>query len=98
MTELTVNQVDVAKLTVSDDEIVMITVASVLTKEAAFRIKAAFKKAFEDTGGNVPPILVIGDQLKVEVVRRSDLVLNSNETLLFTDQPNPSPPRSQAAS
>lgn len=75
MTEITINQVAVARMNVGPDEVVMVTASIRLTDESAFRIKEAFKRAFKETGGNVPPILVIDNNLKVEIVRRAGLAL-----------------------
>ncbi len=75
MSTLTVNQVDVARLNVAADEVVLVTCAGILSQDQAGRIKSAFASAFEATGGEVPPILVVSGGLKVDVVRRSDLAL-----------------------
>jgi hypothetical protein len=80
MTELTVNQVDVARLNVGDDEIVMLTTPGIISRETAHKIKEAFARAFHETGGKVPPILVMDNGLKVEVVRRFDLALQLPQT------------------
>ena len=73
MTELTINQVDVAKLKVEPDEILLVTVKMPLTREIAERVKQAFHQAFEDTGGTIPSILVIDDKIEARVVRSADL-------------------------
>lgn len=70
MSELTVNQVDVAKLAVQPGEIIMVECDRPLTAEMAERIRDAFKRAFEISGSNMPGILVIDPGLTVKVVRK----------------------------
>jgi hypothetical protein len=73
MGELTVNQVDVAKLKVAPGDVLLVSVETMLSMEQAARVKDAFLKAFEETGGTVPSILVIDKQITARVVRASDV-------------------------
>jgi hypothetical protein len=71
--QLTINQVDVAKLDVQRGEFLLVTTKFPLTPDVASLIRSAFKRAFEETGGNVPSILVIDDKIEARVVRAGDL-------------------------
>lgn len=68
MSELVVNQVDVAKLKVQPGEMLVVTVKMPLTMEMAARVKEAFTKAFKEGGGYVPSILVIDDKIEARVM------------------------------
>lgn len=64
--DLSVNQVDVAKLAVQRGEVLMVRVARTINTELCRRIHHAFKEAFQKGGGIVPPILIVDDTV-VEV-------------------------------
>lgn len=72
MTELTINQVDVAKLNIQPGEILLVTPKQPLTAETAARIRDTFNEAFKRSGGGVPPTVIVGDpNLDVSVVKSS---------------------------
>lgn len=79
MTELTVNQVDIAKLQVNPGEMLVVTTKVPLTRDGHERVKEAFTKAFEKGGGYVPPILVIDDKLELRIMTASDLTASGGK-------------------
>jgi hypothetical protein len=72
MTELTVNQVDVAKLSVGPGETLMVQYDGTLTHEMTLRVRDAFRRAFEACGGIVPPILMVDKNFQVSVVKTEE--------------------------
>jgi hypothetical protein len=73
MSELKINQVDVARLKVGPGEVLLVSVDTMLSMEQAARVKDAFRKAFEEGGGTVPSILVIDKRITAKVARAPDI-------------------------
>lgn len=70
MADLSINQVDVAKLNVTAGDVLAIKVDKPITAEMAARIRLAFHEAFAKGGGYVPEILVLGDGMTVECIKK----------------------------
>jgi hypothetical protein len=79
MSELRINQVDVAKLSVEPGDVLLVTTKDIVTKEIGGFIREAFRKAFAEAGGTTPPILVIDERLKVEIVRQDNIAARSGD-------------------
>lgn len=73
MSEITVNQAEVAKLKCEPGEVLLITIKGPITSETAVLCRNAFTKAFEDGGGYVPTILVVDDTITAQIIKADQL-------------------------
>lgn len=69
MPDLTINQVDVAKLSIQKGDVIMVKVDRLITQGMAALIRDRFREVFERTGGDMPEILVVDGSVKVTIVR-----------------------------
>jgi hypothetical protein len=70
MTELTINEVDVAKLNVQPGQVLMVKCKHSLRMEQAIAIRRLFMEAFEKAGGDIPYVLVVDRTVDLEVITR----------------------------
>lgn len=70
MSDATIKEFEVARLSIKRGEVLFVKLASVPNRDVVDRVHSVFQNAFKKAGGKVPPIIVVGPDVTIEVASK----------------------------